>query len=381
MEMLLRTLSILVIIGTLFATARQADAELTKLEIGYLLEDFLTKDLEAGRKAEIIKILQTGTTQDKLRKDLERAFVIADQRPRVLELATGVPVTGLFKKIKICKDIEGADEVAMMEYLFATQDPGAPEWLYARWKSKPTDSDSFKIVNTKFGENFIPVDVTKKFYEYLTEKDADPDRRIEARRIVLYQMDEDPEDSLVQIDSAWREFLSESAKNMKTFSLRGHDILQMANLKFYGKVRKMGLNYKLYPGSSIELDDIPDFWQKIRCFLKGHMRLISGDGATVALCTDAASPGPLVRDQHWTITPGRGRAEAVNLGEWQKFEIYYEYDSSSAAAPYTRRCHLTLEGKFNSHLTGANGKFTKLRIAAGESTVVISSLKLEEKKS
>lgn len=372
----MRTLLMALMVGSMFSTVAVTADALTAKAYEHRLNEYFRSDCDAKRREEIISEFRHGVARDTLRKDLSRYVVKPESRGHALAMGAELQVYGLYKKIM--KDIDGPHETVAVKYLFKVQDPGSTEVLYERWESKRMDSESYKLVYDGFTSNMVRMQTVDRFANYAKGKTADPVRAAAARRILMYQMGKNADDPQESIEKLWKAFKIEEMEDPYTFALERDKIrIEWSDFWRTGRMRTCNMNYKLYPGASMELFGIPDDVQDRAFYLKCRMRVLSGDGATIALHTASGGEGPVVQGGKWASTSAAGqplpKADLVP-GKWEEITIFYR-PNLATTEKYDRICVVTVERVMTAQVGSFNGKFEKLVVSAGGgSTVVVGCL-------
>jgi len=370
-----RTFWALSVLFLAWMPARVGGEDLPPTEYANRVTEYFSADCSESRRGVIIELFRHDVPRANLRKDLARYVTRPECRLPALAMATELQVAGLFKKLP--KEIDDTEEEAVLKYHFRVQDAGSTEMLYDRWAAQATDSEKFKRLCDGFAANTVRTLTLEKFYNYQKGKSADSARKAAARRILLAQIGRDPDDETLDFDRAWREFRVEDKDDNTTWPLE-KDKVRIGWEDFYraGRVRLCYMNYKLYPGASLELYRIPENLQDTTFYMKCWIKVLSGDGAKFAMQVGEKDPGALVKYGRWVLsTTGQPRPKSnVVPGAWEEMTLYYEHDPRTAEK-YDRRCVVTVEKKLTHDAGALNGRFVKLIITAGEgSTLVVGGL-------
>jgi hypothetical protein len=344
-----------------------------------LLEEYVSDRPTLERRKEIADSFRNEAKRHMLRPYVARAATTEGERPHALKLATDIQLDGLFKKIK--KEIDGPDEALVVKYLFVTQDGGATEFLYDRWEEKSTDSDSYKMLTDSFVQYLVEFETVEKFYKYARKKGGDPAKILTATDIVMWQADAHNSASEPDIEEVWREFHRQSKYNEKTFpmGISEVDVVPVDEFHRTGRIRKVGKNYQLLPGATMEWDRLLDAWQYEVFFLKLRMRVMSGDGASVTIETETDKQGFDVRGGKWVPTRGATRTADVDNAAWEEIVIFCQYDPTVEGQ--VRKGVVTVENKLTVNIGQFNGRLTRIRVTAGEgSTIVFGNMHVQKQR-
>jgi hypothetical protein len=354
--------------------AEPAEAQpLGPFEIRAHVAEYLEDNCHAHRRGEIAIALRDRANPGTVRTQLDHAVRRGEQRAAALELAGRLNIDGFFRRVR--RDIDGPDEEAIVKYIFEVQEIGATEFLFDRWKDKDIGSDSYEIVNDGFLTTFVRMPTMEKIRIYVMHRNTEEERRTRAGRILLYQMERSPEEDQSDIGQKWVDYFNGWEQDRKKAPVPGIDVLKMANLRIEGRHRRIDDNLKLFAGSYIEWTPIPEEWQAKIFFMRCHIRVISGNGATLYLETSRGKPGPLVRDGRWTVPDSENpRTAPMDAGAWEELAFYYEHNPR--VSPFYRRVVVTVERKLTLSTGGLDGRFNRLYLTAGEGAVVVGGLSL-----
>jgi hypothetical protein len=157
------------------------------------------------------------------------------------------------------------------------------------------------------------------------------------------------------------------------------DVVPVDEFRRTGRIRKVGKNYQLMPGATMEWNQLPDSWQFEVFFLKLRMRVMSGDGASVIIETETHSQGLEVRGSKWVPTRGATKTHDVDNDAWEELVIFCQYDPNVEGQ--VRDGVVTVEGKLTVRTGQFNGPLTRIKVTAGEgSTIVFGNMHIQKQR-
>ncbi len=369
-----RVFPLLAVCLLLSTSPTQVEADLSGKEAGALVSEYLDEACVDARRTAIVDELRKGARSESLFTPLKRAAGKDETRAHAITLATELRVAGLFKTIK--KEVDGPHEQLVLKYLFTTQDSGSMDFLFDRWKDNAVDSQPFSRVSDGFSMHYVPLDTMGKFRDYLKNKDAVEEKKVIARRILLQQMDKDPQDTTLDIEEVWKEYYVEHKTNSLRFTIAGTDVLRLPGWLYEGRIRRYGDNYKYFPPARMLLTRIPDEWQKQNFTLKVGVRVTGGEGALIGLATSGMEPdrywGPTVLGEAWVLRFSGGVMKSAKLqpGTWQTITFDFRYNNDSRVE-YMRWVTVDIGGEVIAKDLLFSGKFERLIVASGETCQLV----------
>ncbi|MCC6574178.1 MAG: hypothetical protein IT462_10345 [Planctomycetes bacterium] len=300
-----------------------------------------------------------------LQKPLKTAIFDEKKRPLALTLAIKLKVAGLFDTAR--KFIDTADEEAIVRLALATQDKGAAQWAFDRWKSLDSASGSFGYVDGGFKSNTVPVDIFTQFKSYIAAKDSNEAKRACAAKILCFQLGVDDVYETGDYVQKWPKLLADYQLDAKLFRISGSNLLAHQDLKIEGKVNKVGENLRMAAESWLQLKG-QDEWNTGSFTLTLRVRAISGEGAIAIFQTEKGGVSPKIIDGHWQFDDLDDTALRVKYGEWMtiKWEI-----NNQDPEKMKRQVKLFIDDNLILSNGGLNGPIKEFRVFAGDGPIVI----------
>lgn len=307
-------LAALFLYGLAFAAhAQPADKDAKKL-----ISEYFGADSSQPRRAEIIEKLK-GINPELARKDVAAAIKKDDMRPRALELATAVRLTGLIKDLK--KPYEGLDRAAITAWAMEVRDSEGILFLFQRWTDASADSDEYRELCDAFKKWHVPVEVLDKFQAKL--KDAARGKM--AHEILCWQLDVQNV-SAEDLSAGWQKYRAEFVRNTTVFPIKGVDLFKCEGWT-KTNVTELGTNWYFDKDGYADNKDMPGAGGTQPFTVTFRIAVLEGDGGQVGVF--CGTPGkdskgfPLVvNGDNWEDPASPSLKCPLKRGQWQ--EVRYE---------------------------------------------------------
>lgn len=272
--------------------------------------------------------------------------IFAEGKParsaKAIDIALEMGVPGLWDSLS--KQIDSPDEERIIKLEFQTQEPAAISALLQRWTKADTSSASFKFLESAMKSYGVAdqkhLDTLKSFVAF-----NDSARAESATNILCAQLGvESKEEITKNYDDLKAEFLLYG----KQLPIPGADLTSLMKVQ---RLRRVGANFKLLEGSTVELESLPEFLQSGPLIFSFEVFPIDGK-RSIKFFSDSKGQKKVFDFQNdakdWFVRTGEQANNLLTvpcrLKAWNKVEFIL-FRVNEAPHPCSRHIRVLIGGK------------------------------------
>lgn len=324
----------------------------TEADAKKLVDEFTNPSTEMDRRQAVGKAL-AAESPVLCQKALKVALAIDERRMLALTLALNLEVPGLFETVK--KWIDTSLEEDVVKLGLATQDKGAVDFLFDRWKAAKADTASFKFVTGGFSEFVVQLDVIKKFKPFLDSAD----KCDAAATIVCFQFALDDDLTPKAVLDGWDSEEDAYKRDSVPTTITGVNLLKGARIG--GTTRKIGGNVRVLPKGVLSMN--LNAYGEQDFTLTFRIRVPAKADVQFGLAADQGTWSAHFSGREWISLDGTGaeKASPLKIDDWNvvRFSVTMNKEGNKRKS---RICVLSVNDTVLVERGTLNGNLSELTI-------------------